>query len=443
MKIKIKNLGVIKKAEFDLSKSLIIFTGANNTGKTFISYFLFGLFYLKKNKELLTEFNLDKYKIQEQGKNIKSDDDYTTDMYNISEYLQKDINQTVKEIKNEFKKLYKSIFPTSIHVNPLVDIEYNESEINDFLNTGTIYGDGEIFANLNNGFFSIKYPQENNFYFLAEQHFDLYLKDFLFNKVTLPYFFPAERETISLFYKNIIRDKARNSDAILSGTTEYNPSLKSAEGVIPLCINEYIFFVDRFSEIVRRGESPYKNIAEELEKLIGGKIVFGHFQEMLFNPTGTSAKIEMSVSSSTVKSMAGLVIYFNYVAKEGDVIFIDEPELNLHPDNQRKIARILAKASNTGIKVILSTHSDYIIKEFNNLIMLSGKIKNKDKFLKSLLYNKNEILQKENVSVYLFEDKTAKQVDFDKYGMISTTFDNTVDEINTASELIGLEIKKY
>ena len=57
------------------------------------------------------------------------------------------------------------------------------------------------------------------------------------------------------------------------------------------------------------------------------------------------------------------------------MIFIDEPELNLHPVNQRKIARILAKVANSGIKIIISTHSDYIVKEFNNLIMLSGKIK--------------------------------------------------------------------
>ena len=50
---------------------------------------------------------------------------------------------------------------------------------------------------------------------------------------------------------------------------------------------------------------------------------------------------------------------------------IDEPELNLHPDNQRRIARLLARLVNLGIKVFITTHSSYIIKELNTLIMLN------------------------------------------------------------------------
>jgi predicted ATPase len=44
MKIKIKNLGVLKQAEFTLG-DLTIICGGNNTGKTYASYALFGFFY--------------------------------------------------------------------------------------------------------------------------------------------------------------------------------------------------------------------------------------------------------------------------------------------------------------------------------------------------------------------------------------------------------------
>ena len=50
---------------------------------------------------------------------------------------------------------------------------------------------------------------------------------------------------------------------------------------------------------------------------------------------------------------------------------IDEPELNLHPQNQRLVARLLARLVNAGIKVFVTTHSDYLVKELNTLIMLS------------------------------------------------------------------------
>jgi len=44
MKINIKNLGIIQNAEIDLSKDLIVFTGYNNTGKTYLNYLLYGLY---------------------------------------------------------------------------------------------------------------------------------------------------------------------------------------------------------------------------------------------------------------------------------------------------------------------------------------------------------------------------------------------------------------
>ncbi|MDR2644169.1 MAG: ATP-binding protein [Planctomycetaceae bacterium] len=47
--------------------------------------------------------------------------------------------------------------------------------------------------------------------------------------------------------------------------------------------------------------------------------------------------------------------YLRYVAAPGDILMIDEPELNLHPEKQRQIARL----ANAGIKVSLTTHSDF------------------------------------------------------------------------------------
>ena len=77
-------------------------------------------------------------------------------------------------------------------------------------------------------------------------------------------------------------------------------------------------------------------------------------------------------ASSTVKSLFGLWFYLENQAKKGDVLMIDEPELNIHPENQRKIARVLAMLVNAGLNVVVSTHSDYIVRELNSLIMLSG-----------------------------------------------------------------------
>ena len=47
MKISVENLGAISKAEVDLSKDLIILTGENNTGKTYLAYLIYSLYYEK------------------------------------------------------------------------------------------------------------------------------------------------------------------------------------------------------------------------------------------------------------------------------------------------------------------------------------------------------------------------------------------------------------
>ena len=45
MKVKVKNLGVLKQAEFSLG-NLTIICGGNNTGKTYATYALFGFLLL-------------------------------------------------------------------------------------------------------------------------------------------------------------------------------------------------------------------------------------------------------------------------------------------------------------------------------------------------------------------------------------------------------------
>lgn len=81
-------------------------------------------------------------------------------------------------------------------------------------------------------------------------------------------------------------------------------------------------------------------------------------------------EIQINATSSSIKSLYLLDSYIKQRAKEGDLLIIDEPELNLHPSNQRKVARLLAMLVNAGINVMFTTHSDYIMNELNNLMLL-------------------------------------------------------------------------
>ena len=127
------------------------------------------------------------------------------------------------------------------------------------------------------------------------------------------------------------------------------------------------------------------------------------------------------------------------MANKGDFIIIDEPELNLHPDNQRKVARFLCRLINEGFKVMISTHSDYIIREINNLIMLNaGTKKNNDltsKLLEKYSYSEKELIAPEKIGAYLFrKGKDVEPIQVDDTGFEVKTIDEEVERLNATSE---------
>jgi len=116
---------------------------------------------------------------------------------------------------------------------------------------------------------------------------------------------------------------------------------------------------------------------------------------------------------------------------------IDEPELNLHPDNQRLIARLLAKLVNKGIYVIVSTHSDYFVREINNLIMLNDPFEERDKLIQQFGYKTEEFLSPEQVVAYHFSNNSAKPMSItNESGIEAETFDSTINSLNESASTI-------
>jgi len=56
MKVKVKNIGVLKQAEFTLG-DLTIICGSNNTGKTYATYVLFGFLFSWKQIQRFPLYN--------------------------------------------------------------------------------------------------------------------------------------------------------------------------------------------------------------------------------------------------------------------------------------------------------------------------------------------------------------------------------------------------
>jgi predicted ATPase len=61
------------------------------------------------------------------------------------------------------------------------------------------------------------------------------------------------------------------------------------------------------------------------------------------------------------------------VAEPGQVVYLEQPEMHLHPRAQRRLAHVLADAANRGVIVVAETHSALLLREVQTLVAM-GKL---------------------------------------------------------------------
>jgi predicted ATPase len=184
--------------------------------------------------------------------------------------------------------------------------------------------------------------------------------------------------------------------------------------------------------------SEYYSLAELIEtEILNGKIVIGDDGAVKFQSNKKSSPlVDFSISSSLVKSLCPLIIYLKYAAKLDDLVLAEEPESGLHPSAQIMLVRIFAMLINSGLRLLISTHNDYIIREINNLIKISANQDTKE-IAEKLGYTDNQYINKDDIAAYEFRFKNkssttvhVKSIKIDEFGFDTPTFDDTTDKLN-------------
>jgi hypothetical protein len=239
--------------------------------------------------------------------------------------------------------------------------------------------------------------------------------------------FPAERKALT----ELCRDPQFRAE-----------DLFSLSGVHFLKLLRLFARVRRFDP--RFGSEPIAGILEE--RILDGRVVLEE------TPAGgrwvyqsnSGGRFEMPAASSLVRSLGGFDAYLRLFAAPGDLILIDEPEMNAHPDAQLVLAEILGLLVNSGVNVILTTHSPYIIDHINNLLGASNvPLQKQDELAKQFkLQRKEAFLKSADVAGYLFGEQgdvklafnaETQTIDWSTFGAVSEQVTNLYPEILSAS----------
>ena len=262
--------------------------------------------------------------------------------------------------------------------------------------------------------------------------------------LTEAYYLPAARSGIIQSHRVIASSvMARATRAVLDRASEL-PTLPG-----PLADFMQLLIDHRRGEdgLGRASKRPQviQAIADDLEeRTLGGEILIqrqlsGVYPEFLYRQRNATKSIGFGQASSMVTELAPLVLFLRGCMGVGDTLIVEEPEAHLHPAAQTEMANTLARLVNAGVRVVATTHSDWLLKAFGNLIRegelneSTGSSEDRDKGL----------LRPEDVGVWLLRKEsvecgsTVDEIPFDRIsGIEPLDYDEVAEELyNRSAEL--------
>jgi predicted ATP-dependent endonuclease of OLD family len=491
MKVQLKNIGLIKDVEYEIG-DLTIICGQNNTGKNYAMYALYGflqflfqeiyieddVFCLNEVIDLLISSN-NITELHTNNQTVLPIHIFSFDVFNkilelASKYytetkLQYALGIQQKSLKNT--KFQLSISDQTLYNSILLNMKnaiIGDSESKHF--TMQAYYDGHenhiVIKPIDNHSLESQTSwrelsiEEKNLEMLQlykdciESIFLELLLFFgeLFCGEDCVQFFgldilTAERSGVSMFNSDLnlgkgkfIQELVKNTKINLDDVVRkiYNDStyalpVKDEIAFFPSMIN--------YKQIESFIVTDYPEIIEFFQSISGGNYQTDDFSSVSYSPQNTRKSLSLGESASAVRALSHLNFYLLHKAVKGGLLMIDEPELNLHPHNQRKMAGLIAMLVNVGIKVMVTTHSNFFINELNSLMMLYN---NDNDFTKKIMkqYNYPELsmLSATKVKAYIAHQSNQtvafNPVIITEYGMQDTGFYDDINEINTIQSRI-------
>ena len=267
------------------------------------------------------------------------------------------------------------------------------------------------------------HDQEQLFRSLARATFSALLRPVCRNA----YYLPADRTGVMHSHQVVVSALAQN--ATMAG-------LQPGE-VVPMLSG---VLADFLSQLIGIGGYPLRRMSEfgiPLERnILGGDIRLRSpdtgYPTFAYCPSGWKEELPLMRASSMVSELAPIVLYLRHIVRPGDVLIIEEPEAHLHPAMQTAFAREIARLVRSGVRIVMTTHSEWFLEKIGNLVRLSELPKKK----RARIEDEEVALSPHEVGAWLFKPSNrpkgsiVEEVRLDsETGLFSTGYDEVSETL--------------
>ena len=194
---------------------------------------------------------------------------------------------------------------------------------------------------------------------------------------------------------------------------------------------------DFLEQLIEIGDPPYRigkprdDYGTRIENaiLLGSVLVeraeASGYPRFTYQPEGWKNSLPLMNASSMVSELAPVVLYLRHRVEIGNMLIVEEPESHLHPAMQVEFIRQLAALVRSGIRVIVTTHSEWVLEELANIVRRS-ELPEKGRKKVSV---SDVALRPEQVGAWLFKPKTrpkgsvVEEIRLDNSGLYPSGFD--------------------
>lgn len=425
--LNIENFGKIEQAKIEISP-MMLFVGDNNSGKSYVMSLLWGLLTFSGELFEPNAFESDEYKrCEEWLENLKSDELITIDseiesnlMAWFNVLLNRDKERIVERIFNypiSISQLFVSNYKSTVQPKVVLLGKHELSErFNDDPTVCVLFRDLKAEVVLT-----------YLCYWFLFGHFGTWGN---------PLYLPASRTGFMLTYKTLL---ANLVDPLGSKLKLQNEEHYKSQLPLP---------ITRFLRLIVQTEIKAGSKFEEIADFIEQKIMLGQVKKdnspvpnFRFKPNGAHEELPLHVTSSLVSELAPIVWFLR--AEDSFAPFIiEEPEAHLHLKMQKLLTTALVRLVSYGLPVWLTTHSDTVLQQVNNMIKLYHH-KDREQMAQELGYDiEIDPLDPQNASAYQFtvrdDGKTIiEPLRLTQYGFAVPTFNETL--VNLTDETLKLQ----